>query len=110
VEATVNATEVITCSLSEKVMLLVEEHLVLCPDIEKYYEATTMRRIPTGRMAAANLVSTYYSAPDKTSELIEAEHILPLHTIDVFLNGKASAIGILDRGCQIVIIQKDIWK
>lgn len=109
IESGVDATEVIKRTLSEKVILTVEELLALCPDVRKFYkEATTTKRIP---VKSNNVVSAFYSAPDPSADnYIEGEHSLPLRTIDVSLNGIIKAEGILDGGCQVIIIRHDIWK
>jgi hypothetical protein len=114
-ETGVKALDVFNRTLSEKVVLSIEELIALCPDVRKYYkEATTTKRVPVaGRgkgteVAEANLVSTYLSM--KEGDLVEAEHSLPLRTIEVSLNGVTSCTGILDNGCQIVIIRRDVWR
>jgi len=45
-----------------------------------------------------------------THDLLEAAPTLPLRTLDVILNGSTAVTGILDNGCQVVIIRLDVWQ
>ena len=36
--------------------------------------------------------------------------MLPLRTLDLILNGMTLVTGILDSGCQVVIIRRDVWE
>src|SRR5882724_5425416 len=45
-----------------------------------------------------------------TCDLLEAAPTLPLRTLDIILNGSTAVMGILDSGCQVVIICQDIWE
>ena len=42
--------------------------------------------------------------------MLEAEPVLPLRTLDMILDGTTSVTGILDSGCQVVIIYRDVWE
>ena len=94
---------IISRVLSEKVHLTVEELLALAPEVRKYFKETmTTKRLPALPAAEAHMVSTYSLGAGQ--DLLEAEPPLPLRTLDVILDGKISVTGILDSGCQVVII------
>jgi len=83
---------------------LVEELLALSPEVRKYFkETTTTKRLPALPNAEAHTVSTFSLRADQ--ELLEAMPTLPLRTLDVLLDGTTLVTGILDSGCQVVIIQ-----
>jgi hypothetical protein len=92
--------------LSQQVSLTVAEAIVLCPEVRKFFkEGTTTRRIPTtDAPAQANMVSTFYLAPDDEEELVKGAHSLPLHTLQVSLNEEITATAIINSGCQIIIM------
>jgi hypothetical protein len=60
--------------------------------------------------AQANMVSTFYLAPDDKEELVKGAHSLPLCTLQVSLNNKITATAIINSGCQIIIMQLNIWE
>ena len=39
-----------------------------------------------------------------------AEPVLPLQTIEVTLDGIITVMGIIDSGCQVVIIRSNVWE
>ena len=47
---------------------------------------------------------------DKHHEHFSAKPALPLRTIEVTLDHMVMVTGIIDSGCQVVIICKDIWE
>jgi len=104
VESTVNAMTVIDWILSEKVCHLVKELLALLPEVMKYFKEATTKKcllaLPTA--AGAHTVLTF--SIGATHDLLEAAPTLPLRTLDIILNGSTAVTGILDSGCQVVII------
>jgi hypothetical protein len=116
ITASVDPQGVIKRVLSEKVFLTVEELFALAPEVRKYFkDATTNKKVTP---AAANILEedteTVVEAfsveqPDPT-QFREGEHSLPLRTLDVVLNGATTVGGILDGGCQVVILRGDIWE
>jgi len=109
VESAVDAVAIITCVLLEKVHLTVEELLALLPEVRKYFkETTTTKRLLALRTAGAHMVSTYSFSVGQ--DLLEAEPTLPLRTLDMILDGTIPVTGILDSGCQVVIIRRDVWE
>ena len=75
----------------------------------KYFkETTTTKRLPALPAAEAHTVSTYSLGAGQ--DLLEAEPTLPLRTLDIILDGLVSVTGILDSGCQVVIIRRDVWE
>ena len=99
-----DAAAIITRALSEKVHLTVEELLALTPEVRKYFKETmTTKRLPALPAAEAHTVSTYSLGAGQ--DLLEVEPTLPLRTLDVILDRSVSVTGILDSGCQVVIIR-----
>ena len=95
---------IITCVLSEKVHLTVEELLALAQEVRKYFKETmTTKRLPALPTAKAHTVSTYSLGAGQ--DLLEAEPTLPLRTLDVILDGTVSVTSILDSSCQVVVIR-----
>jgi hypothetical protein len=111
-EAGVSSNNVVQKILSQQVSLTVAEAIALCPEVRKFFkEGTTTRRIPTvDAPTQANMVSTFYLAPDEEEELVEGAHSLPLRTLQVSLNEEITAMAIIDSGCQIIIMRLDIWE
>ena len=109
VKLSIDTALVISRVLLEKVFLSVEELLALLPVVRKYFkEATTMRCFPVPPIAETHTVSTFSLRMDP--ELLEAEPTLPLRTLNAVLNGTTSVMGILNSGCQVVIICQDVWE
>jgi len=110
VESTVNVTTVINHVLSKKVFLLVEELLALLLWVRKYFkEATTTKPLLALPAAARAHTSSTFSV-GVNHNLLEAAPTLPLRTLNIILNGSTSVTGILDSGCQVVIIHQDVWE
>ena len=103
VESTMDTSAIINQVLSEKVFLSVKELLALSLEVRKYFkETTTTKQLLALPTAESHIISTFSLRADQ--ELWEAAPTLPLRTLDVLLNGTTSATGILDSGCQVVII------
>src|SRR5882724_5285710 len=113
IESKVNASDVIGWILSEKVCLSLEELLALAPEVRRHFkEETTTKRLPAlpaeAQSKAANHVATF--SMDKHHEHFSAKPALPLQMIEVTLDHMVTVTGIIDSGCQVVIICKDIWE
>jgi len=111
IESRVNALDVIGQVLSEKVCLSVEELLALAPEVRRHFkEATTMKRLPAlpaeAHSKVAHHVATF--SMDKHHEHFSAKSALPLQMIEVTLDHMVTVTGIIDSGCQVIIICKDI--
>jgi len=78
--------------------------------VRKYFkEATTTKcllALPTA--ARAHTVLTF--SIGATCHLLEVAPTLPLRTLNIILNGSTMVTGILESGCQVVIIHRDIWE
>src|SRR5882724_731162 len=110
VESTIKAMTVINRVLSEKVVLSVKELLALSLEVRKYFkEATTTKCLPALPTAARTHTVLTFSV-GATCNLLEAAPTLPLRPLDVILNGSTMVTGILDSGCQVVIIHRDVWE
>src|SRR5882724_4238385 len=113
IKSKVNALDVISRILSEKVSLSVEELLALAPEVRRHFkEATTTKRLPAlpveAQSKAAHHVATF--SMDKHHKHFSAEPALPLQTTEVTLDHMVMVTGIIDSGCQVVIIHKYIWE
>src|SRR5882672_10798672 len=111
VELNVDVAAIINRVLSEKVHLSVEELLALAPEVRRHFkETTTTKRLPAlpVEAMAAHTVSSY--SMDVNHEQLSAELTLPLQTIEVTLDGAITVTGIIDSGCQVIIIRRDIWE
>ena len=113
IELNVNASSVISQVLSEKIYLSVKELLALASEVRRHFkETTTMDKLLAlpveAQAAAAHLVSPYLM--DKDYEHLVAEPELPLWMIEVTLDGTITVTGIINSGCQVVIIHSNIWE
>src|SRR5882672_729103 len=109
VESNVDVAAVINRVLSENVHLSVEELLALAPEVRRHFkETTTTKRLPAlpVEAMAAHTVSCYLM--DVNHEQLSAESTLPLWTIEVTLDSAITVTGIIDSGCQVIIIRRDI--
>src|SRR5882724_11918337 len=72
----------------------------------------TMKKLPAlpaeAQAVAAHMVSTFSMGMDH--ECLAAELALPLWTIEVTLDGTITVMGIIDSGCQVIIIRRDVWE
>ena len=110
VEASVKLATVINRALQEKVYITVEELLALAPEVRKYFkETTTTRKVPTGGSVDTHMVLAF-SVAQAEEPFMEVEQSLPLRTLTCKLNDALDVTGILDGGCQVVIIRQDIWE
>src|SRR5882724_12514396 len=96
----------------KKVYLSVEELLALVPEVRRHFkESMTMKKLPAlpaeAQAVAAHMVSTFSMGMDH--EHLMAKLALPLQTIEVTLDGTITVTGIIDSGCQVIIIRRDIW-
>src|SRR5882724_9834603 len=113
IESKINALDVIGWVLSEKVCLSVEELLALAPEVRRHFkEATTTKKLPAlpveAQSKTAHHVATF--STDKHHKHFSAKPALPLRTIEVTLDHTVMVMGIIDSGCQVIIIHKDIWE
>src|SRR5882724_1670430 len=113
IESKVNVSSVVNRVLSEKVYPLVEELLALAPEVRKHFkESTTTKKLPAlpaeAQATAAHTVSTFSMGMDH--ERLVAKPALPLRTVEVTLAGTITVTGIIDSGCQVVIICRDVWE
>src|SRR5882724_8178029 len=57
--------------------------------------------------ATAHMISTFSMGMEH--KRLAAEPALPLQMIEVTLDGTITVMGIIDRGCQVVIIHSNVW-
>jgi len=113
IESKFSVSSVVNQVLSKKVYLSVKELLALAPDVRRHFkELTTMKKLPAlpaeAQAMAAHMVSTFSMGMDH--ERLVAKLALPLQMIEVTLDGTITVTGIIDSGCQVVIICRDIWE
>ena len=102
--------------LEQNVVLTVEECIATMPTVRRYFkDAITGKRVPTEEDKTTGLVevrdplSSYAMAIDPPAAF-EAEHSLPLRCVEIFLNNMVKVDGIIDSGCQVILMRKDIWE
>jgi hypothetical protein len=103
--------------LEQTVVLSVEECFATMPTVRKYFkDAVTGKRVPTEEEKAAGLVEVLepascssFAVEIEPTVSFEAQHSLPLRCIELTLNDDVKADGILDCGCQVILMRKDIW-
>src|SRR5882672_409914 len=111
VESNVDVAAIINQVLSEKVHLSVEELLALAPEVRRHFKETmTTKRLPAlpVEAMAAHMVSSY--SMDVNHEQLSAKLTLPLRMIEVTLDSAITVTGIINSGCQVVIIRRVIWE
>jgi hypothetical protein len=106
-------------SLDNKFLISERELLAIAPEVRRTMrELTTTKRIPMGSGALLgergpmSLSSSLLSSTDPvgSTELIAAEHSLPLRTIDMTFNDEIMCECILDQGAQFIAMRRDIWQ
>jgi len=113
IELKVNVSSIVNWVLSKKGYLSVKELLALAPKVRRHFkESMTMKKLPAlpaeAQAMAAHMVSTFSMGMDH--ERLVAKLALPLQMIEVTLDGTITVTGIIDSGCQVVIICRDIWE
>jgi len=87
--------------------------LALAPEVRKHFkESMTTKKLPAlpaeAQAVAAHMVSTFSMGMDH--ECLAAKPALLLWMIEVTLDRTITVTGIIDSGCQVVIIRRDIWE
>ena len=104
--------------MAQNVVLTVEECLSSMPSLRKYFkDATTGKRVPTEEDKTAAFVeapereeiSSFNLNVESQSNPFEAKPSLPLRCIEVLINDEVKSVGILDSGCQVILMRKDVW-
>jgi len=113
IKSKVNVSDVISQVLFQKVCLSVKELLALAPKVSRHLtEATTTKRLlalpAEAHSKVANTVTTF--SMDMHQKHYLAELALPLWMIEVTLDHMVMVTGIINSGCQVIIIHKDIWE
>lgn len=114
-EDQVKPSDVLGQILGQTVVLSVEELLALCPNIHRYFkDMTTTKRVgvenkeASAKMATLNMTATC-SNEDDPNDGLDAVPTMPLRLIDIMINDTLLVSGVLDSGCQIIVMRKDIW-
>ena len=104
--------------LEQNVILTVEECIATMPTVRRYFkDAITGKRVPTEEEKATGLVevidpiSSYAMTidPPTNGSTFEARHSLPLRCVEIYINDTIKANGIIDSGCQVILMRKDVW-
>jgi len=87
--------------------------LALAPEVRKHFkESMTTKKLPAlpaeAQAVAAHMVSTFSMGMDH--ECLAAKPALLLWMIEVTLDRTITVTGIIDSGCQVVIIRRDVWE
>ena len=87
--------------------------LALAHEVRRNFkESTTTKKLlalfTEAQAMAAHMVSTY--SMDMDHEHLVAKLALPLQMIEVTLDGTITVTGIIDSGCQVIIIHSNIWE
>lgn len=111
IENTAHTPDVLKRILSTQTFLTFEELLSLSPNIRRHLtDLTKAKRIPV-EGAASNFQAGYIQEVEADEEILDVtgKSSQPLRTITPLINGKFPVTGILDLGCQVVILRADIW-
>ncbi|HEV7738165.1 MAG TPA: retropepsin-like aspartic protease [Chlamydiales bacterium] len=104
--------------LEQTVILTVEECIATMPTVRRYFkDAITGRRVSTEEEKAAGMVevgeselaSGYHMTVESGPVNFEAKPSLPLRCIEIWLNDVVKVDAILDTGCQVILMRKDVW-
>jgi len=103
--------------LEQTVVMTIEECIATMPTVRKYFkDATTCRRVLTEEDKGVGLVEiqptgtvSNYALAVEDQTLLEAKHSLPLRCLELTLNDSVKTEGILDTGCQVILMRKDVW-
>lgn len=112
IEKPAHAPDVLARLLATQTFLSFEELLSLSPSIRRHFtDLTKAKRIPVDGTTASHYQSGYLQelGEDNEDANITGKHSQPLRTITPLINGTIPVTGILDLGCQVVIIRQDIW-
>ena len=102
--------------LDGSVTLPIRDLLSISPDVRRYIKEQIVTKRVTS--ASANAFSTNNNSlecfmaalPERTDNIIVADHSVTLRVLDLTLNDKIQVEAILDEGSQIVGLRKDIWE
>ena len=103
-------------ALNASVTLPIKDLLSISPDVRRYIkDQIVTKRVTTASANAlnanANNVECFMAAlPERTDNIIVADHSVNLRVLDLTLNDKVQVEAILDEGSQIVGLRKDIWE
>lgn len=84
----------------------------MAPEVRKQIkERITTKRTPANgaMMIEEDVTALWAGLPMRKDELIVANHTEELRAVDVLLDEKIGAEGVLDQSSQIICIRKDIW-
>ena len=101
-------------TLDVSITLPIRDLLSILPDVRRHIkEQIVTKRVTTASANAhnANTVECFMAAlPERSDNIIVADHSVNLRVLDLLLNDKVQVEAILDEGSQIVGLRKDIWE
>ena len=103
-------------ALDGSITLRFRDLLSISPDVRRHIKEQIVTKRVTSASANAlsadtNIVESFMAAlPERTDNIIVADHSVNLRVLDLILNDKIHVEAILDEGSQIVGLRKDIWE
>ena len=109
-------TKVARQALDVEITLPIRDILSISPDVRRHIKDQIVTKRVTSAStnalsANANHVECFMAAlPERTDNIIVADHSVNLRVLDLMLNDNVQVEAILDEGSQIVGLRKDIWE
>jgi hypothetical protein len=103
-------------ALDVQITLPIRDILSISPDVRQHIKDQIVTKRVTSASANAlsanaNNVECFMAAlPERTDNIIVADHSVNLRVLDLTLDDKVQVEAILDEGSQIVGLRKDIWE
>ena len=103
-------------ALDVQITLPIRDILSISPDVRRHIKDQIVTKRVTSASANAlsanaNNVECFMAAlPERTDNIIVADHSVNLRVLDLVLNDNIQVEAILDEGSQIVGLRKDIWE
>ncbi|PPQ71592.1 hypothetical protein CVT25_007902 [Psilocybe cyanescens] len=114
---------VVKRGLSATVTLTTQELLAISPEVRKQIKEQIQTKRLTSSGSAFNMIMVSAEAsvvpkhhsqgrtlPDRNDGLVVAKHVEDLRAIDVLLEGRITVEALMDDGCQIVALRKNLWE
>jgi len=108
-------TKIANQALDAEITLPIRDILSISPDVRRHIKDQIITKRVTSASANALGVNTNIGCfmaalPERTDNIIVADHSVNLRVLDLVLNDDVQVEAILDEGSQIVGLRKDIWE
>ncbi|PPQ79753.1 LOW QUALITY PROTEIN: hypothetical protein CVT25_003315 [Psilocybe cyanescens] len=100
-----------------------QELLAIVPEVRKQIKELIQTKRLTSSGSAFNMITASAEAsgtlkhhnqgqtlPDRNDGLVVAKHVEDLHATEVLLEGRITVEALMDDGCQIVALQRNLWE